>query len=1305
MVVNGNHRYRCARVIATLLCGLVCIIIGGTSVAAAAMVGFGSEGTGADQFIEPNGVAINQSNGDAYIADRNNDRVEKFSSTGNFLMAWGWGVADGITKATQTCTTTCFMGLPGSGTGQLSGPEGIAVDSNPLSPAYEDVYVEDRSDLRVEKFGPDGIFILMFGGEVNRTNVKLRQEEETNSESVTVSEAEENICTAASNDICQAGTEGTHNGQFQGLDGRSIAVGADGNVYVGDENRVQEFNSEGAYKAQIPLSGAGSIRALAVASSSDNIYVESTKLEGVHEYDSSGAQLQVYDEIGQPKAIALGALGDVFVDNGPDENHQILEYDSSGSEISSMDSDTEGGERGVAFSEITKELYVLNRGTVRLVTPPPPGPLVVSESVTDLLPTTASLDAIVNSEGKETTYHFEYGPTISYGTSLPITDMDIGSSFEDQGASAELTSLLPDTTYHYRIVATDSADHTSYSPDETFTTLSSAGIDSESVSDVTSTSATLVAQIDPLGAGTKYSFEYGPTMNYGVIISPVEPYIGSGFGEVTVNVNVNQLRPSVPYHYRVVASNERGGVRYVVDGSDRVFTTQAVGLNFTLPDGRVWEMVSPPNKEGAGLEPITLEGGLIQSSEGGNAIAYIADSPIVANPAGNRSPEYTEVISKRGTEGWESRDLATPHEIATGIFTNNMSEYRAFSNDLSLGLVEPKGEELLSPGATEKTPYLRKGLSEEVNENYTPLVTANDVPPNTKFGGGEGVGRLGPEFVTGTSKLTNIVLSSGIALTTSPITQDHNLYEWTEGAGGDQGQIRLVSALPSDGGPAPNPALGDRNYNVRHAISDDGSRLVWSAEGSGSVPIFLRDMVAEETLQVNAGLEAEAKFQIASSEGSKVFFTAGALPSLYAFELTSHVGEKLAGKVTDLTDDKNPGESADIKGVVLGASEDGSDVYFVAGGVLSNVGNGQGETAVSGANNLYMQSYNGTEWTPPRFIAGLSSGDSPEWEDDQGRLGYLTARASPDGRYFAFMSERDLTGYDNIDANSDQPDEEVYLYDANSGNLVCASCSPTGARPVGVDDSGEPGLLVDRIHTWSGHWMAGSIPGWTSIEFRALYQSRYLSNRGRLFFTSPDNLVPQDANGKEDVYEYEPRGDGSCEDSNSFFSERSEGCVDLVSSGTSSEESAFLDASGSGDNVFFLTAARLLPQDDDDSFDIYDAHECTSGSPCLAVPTALPPECETADACRAAPSPQPAIFGEPPSATFSGAGNGPSPALKPAVKVKVKMNISTRAEKLSIALKGCKKVHQKAKRTLCQVRARKRYGTKKHGRSFKKEAK
>jgi len=239
---------------------------------------------------------------------------------------------------------------------------------------------------------------------------------------------------------------------------------------------------------------------------------------------------------------------------------------------------------------------------------------------------------------------------------------------------------------------------------------------------------------------------------------------------------------------------------------------------------------------------------------------------------------------------------------------------------------------------------------------------------------------------------------------------------------------------------------------------------------------------------------------------------------------------------------------------------------------------------------------------------------------------------------------------------------------------VCASCDPSGARPHGVEygvggNGAVPAMpLAGGNSVWEGTtWLAANIPGWTPYRLsRTAYQSRYLSDTGRLFFNSFDALVPKDVNGTGDVYEYEPAGvgpagaqcgPGSADGSEAFEPQREPapsiidpaGCVALISSGESSRESAFLDASETGGDVFFLTSGKLVPQDFDNALDVYDAHECTTQSPCLPEPASVPAPCNNEASCKPAPSPQPSVFGLLGSATFSGAGNV-APAPPPACK-------------------------------------------------------
>jgi hypothetical protein len=734
-----------------------------------------------------------------------------------------------------------------------------------------------------------------------------------------------------------------------------------------------------------------------------------------------------------------------------------------------------------------------------------------------------------------------------------------------------------------------------------------------------------------------------------------------------------------------------------------------------LPDGRAWELVSPPNKHGAPLEPITEEGGLIQAAAGGGAFAYVALGPINAEPQGVPSPHDSQLLARREGGGWQSQDITAPREeISTPLKTAGFpSEYNQLAEDLSAAILEPEGATALSPLTSERTPYRR-----EADGEFVPLVTMANVPAGTEFGGtettpGGGLWQNGVGFLAATPDLSHAVLSSpqilssGFQPSFTP-TGLTNLYELTAG------RLQLVSVLPNED-PAAEAGLaarlGRNNLNLRGAISDNGERVFFETTGH----LYMRETALGRSLQLDeaeagaVGGAGAAEFQGASSDGSKVFFSDAAqltkdstarpgLPDLYMCEVKVDAEGQLSCALSDLSVDPHAGEAANLEGNTVSAIDSpGEHVYFAANGVLTDTPNEHGEHAIPGdcnekhgvdtTCNLYTVN---TVTRELSLVAVLSSADAPDWlgQGTVRELADLTARSSPDGRYLAFMSQRPLTGYDNRDAVSAQPDEEVYLYDSTTGSLRCASCDPSGRRPHGVlDKGGFPGLLVDHPKTWEGNWLAGSIPGWTSRSLGfALYQSRYLSNSGRLFFDSPSPLVAKDGNGVEDVYQYEPPGVGSCASSDETYSPASGGCVALISSGTSAEESAFLDASESGDEVFFLSAARLLRSDVDSAFDVYDARVCSAASPCIKESEAAAP-CE-GDSCQG-PIQAPSAL-TPASLTYTGPGNLTPPPLAAPAKAKP----PTKAELLAKALKSCHKKKARKQRLSCEKQARKRYGAK-----------
>jgi hypothetical protein len=1248
----------------SLLLGVGALCLLGPASGQAAVAQFGSEGEGAGQFVEPTGIAIDASSGNVVLADTANNRVEQFTSEGQFLRTWGWGVRDGKAEF-EICQAPgpCRAGIPGSGEGQFTQASGVAID-NSAGLTQGDIYVVDRQAHRVSRFAPNGEFILSFG------------------------------------------EEGEGPGQFVQLGINAVAVGPTGTVYVADPNRVQKFSPGGVLEGEISLPGVGGIEGLLVDSSGE-LYVLAD--EGVRKFNGTGTE-----ELGPPRdpgvgglapSIALGPGDELFVKDRS-QGH-ILGYDPSGAQtLSLVLPEAKGALGGMAFGNGV--LYVLYQSppAVRLQSIPPPGPVILegSEKAGSLFTTSATLEALVNPEGpEETRYRFEYGTTAAYGTSVPEPEGQLTPGFEDQTASAAIEGLKPSTTYHFRVVAENALGQKAEGPDQTFQTLPPVSIESEAASEVTADSATLSAELNAHGLPSEYHFEYGTSTAYGQSAPVPDAQAGEGTEAVSVSIKVQHLAPHTTYHYRVVARNSLNNEGEYTLGPDQTFTTQGEEPP-TLPDDRAFEMVSPEKKHGGSLEPIQKEGGAIQAAGDGAGLAYIASAPVDEAPQGSRSAVLSELLAKRSAPGaWSTEDITTPHQAATGLIPGNNSEYKLFSANLSRGAVEPIGRTPLAPRPSEpsepdaeRTPYVRNA-----DGSFTPLVYKGNVAPGTKFGGEE---REFEEFersvafVTGTPDLSHVLVESPSALVEGFDNEGfQTIYEWSDGT------LSPVSVLAGNK-PAGRASVGNQSFQVRNAISTDGSRVFFSVGGE----LFMREMKpggTGETLRIDTPEEGVKEappattFQTASADGSKVFFTDQARltsdasaksgqPDLYQCEIEVS-GEEPSCKLKDLSADPHANEAASVQGAVIGAGQDGRRVYFVASGALGDgkeeARNGVCPDASEGqCANLYEYDTQGGA-PQPRLVAVLSGEDQPDWAAASEGIGQLTARVSPSGRYLAFMSKRSLTGYDNRDAeNAQVRDEEVYEFDAEGG-LSCASCDPSGERPAGTFDPGVfPGLLVDAPLLWKGQTLAGSVPGWTPVDgAHALYQSRYLSDSGRLLFNSPVGLVPGDGNSTEDVYEYEPQGVGSCT--------LAPACLGLISSGSSSEESAFLDASESGDDVFFLSAAQLSSKDSDTARDIYDAHVCSLAPGCASPPLGNPPPCATSDSCRSAPTPQPGIFGAPASETFKGAGNPAAPA-----PAKAKAKRLTRKQKLAKALRSCRKKKARRKRVACERQARRRYGVLRH---------
>jgi hypothetical protein len=531
-------------------------------------------------------------------------------------------------------------------------------------------------------------------------------------------------------------------------------------------------------------------------------------------------------------------------------------------------------------------------------------------------------------------------------------------------------------------------------------------------------------------------------------------------------------------------------------------------------------------------------------------------------------------------------------------------------------------------------------------------------------------------------------------------------------------QLSLAGVLPAgEGGEAPPEGSSAGGYDglghhpdSRSRISVDGSRVFFQASPSGR--LYVRENAGEPASPVGPGGECtvaadacsvavspgDATFREATPDGRFVFYTEG--EDLYRFDTQTQEHETVAGGP------EATGGKAGVLGI-LGASADGSTVYFAATGALTGSEKGPGgEIAEEGEShvpprdegpvvNLYRWHQEGEGGSAATlFIANLVTegewGDDGDWADgswagnEENQIQPL-ARVTPDGgtALFAKGWASPSGGYTFLRyrvAEGGRP-----------ASLLCVTCYPTSSPPT-VEARAE---------------LSGNGGGINTKGSSVIFSPRSLSVDGdRVFFDSPDPLLGSGSTpgGAINVYEWEADGEGSC---------RSEaqdgGCLFLISTGTETRESYFVDASANGDVAFFLTRERLAASDEDSNFDVYDASvdagACgVEGYPECPKPPKPRVVCVSAEECKPPPS-EPPAEAFPATAAFSGPGNlvSPPPIEKPSGKPTTKKKL-TNAQKLAAALRACGHrytgAHRRRERKTCERQARKRYGpakTKKKG--------
>jgi hypothetical protein len=678
------------------------------------------------------------------------------------------------------------------------------------------------------------------------------------------------------------------------------------------------------------------------------------------------------------------------------------------------------------------------------------------------------------------------------------------------------------------------------------------------------------------------------------------------------------LSPQSTYHFRVVAENESGPT----EGSDEQFTTAAAPPSTCpndarrveqqsayLPDCRAYEMVSPTDKEGGN---IIADSGNTHAAVDGNAAVFSSLTGFGEPDGMGTAAHYlSERQGAPGTSGWSTHPI-TPKLDALAIrqiFVGHIPGFEAsFTPDLSQGIYRTGTSLTGDPWVSNTVNFYRRGdLRGEgaTNQLFTgcPLCAQNEEPLPPSF--------LRPIFAGASPDLSHVIFQAMFALAPGATFGAQNLYESVDG------EVRLAGVLP-DGSPAPESVTGVNpgSYPL-NMISADGSRvffLVPSEPERRDGDIYMRED-GTTTVQLNKSEKTSpespqpAELFAASEDGSRAFFITSeglvdadndSTPDLYMYDASEPAGQRL----TLLSADREPADGHSAL-TVIGASADGHYVYFASDGQLVS-----GQPLIGGVQGLYLW-HDGVV----KYIGALGSpGDaiinSPQ--TDQGfSIDQKTSRVSPDGRHLLFMARDNagfegrggFPGYDQgskctFDQTSGLPCRTLYLYSADSGRLACVSCGAPGT--TATSDA------LDNVREGVGA---------TATTF---HQSHALSDDGRYaFFHTGQSLVSRDTNGVYDVYEYDAQT----------------GDVRLISSGTSKDNSYFLEATEDGSDVFLVTTQRLLGWDKDGSYDLYDAR-IGGGFP---EPVPVPAPCE-GESCRAASAspPAPASNG---SASVQGKGN------------------------------------------------------------------
>ncbi len=533
-----------------------------------------------------------------YVADAVNNRVQEFESDGKFVLMFGSKVNK---KGGDVCSAAeaseCQAGVEGTAPGQLSTPQSIAVDS-----ASDDVYVTEvfQSGGRVQEFSATGQFIFELGREVNETKAK----------EVGTTGAEKDLCSEEEIEankvkctIPVAGTSpepGAFN--FSGEGGNLAVGGPEDLLYVGDEHRVQEFDSksgasDGHYKRELSLTSISAQPGFAASplvldGTTGDVYVVYVDdilglgRETIHEFDSVGTELKDFST-GPVAAIAVGSTGLLAVSENVRGalRGSLYEVGASLHLISQFASHDTGS---LAFND-KNELYAGFAGATSLdpareeviaYRPVSIGALVATPgncTTAGVHETDVTLDCTLKGEVDpwgvtETQVWFQWGAnealTNRTEPSIPVNStLSEGEEETPVPVSAAIDGLRPDERIYDDVAGEDrnvKAPESLTSAEQSFTTetVPPRIVGEPFIAFVSPSSAVLYGEVNPENAPTRYAIQYAPAAGCAELEATcagrleTSALASSGYGPQAVAQEATGLQPATLYRYRLVAVNE-----------------------------------------------------------------------------------------------------------------------------------------------------------------------------------------------------------------------------------------------------------------------------------------------------------------------------------------------------------------------------------------------------------------------------------------------------------------------------------------------------------------------------------------------------------------------------------------------------------------------------------------------------------------------------------------------------------------------------------------------------------------------------